>query len=271
MLLARISRWVGWLKAFAGWLLFTSGAYRHLLGGRGVIVLFHRVDDRYPTDPITISTPKFDRFIRFFSRYFEIHPLGGLLSLLAEGQSPERRLAITFDDGYGDNLAVAAPILECHGTRACFFITTACIGSQEVPEWDRAQEIESEWMSWNGVRELRRRGHEIGAHTRTHLDLGQTTGAAAQGEIEGAKRKIEEELGESPLWFAYPFGGRHQMAPDNVALVKALGFRCCLSAYGGVIRGGDDLFALQRTAITGWFVSPYHFGFELLTGRIDQS
>lgn len=265
-----ISRGTRWLKAAAGWLLFQTGVYRRMLDGRAMIVLFHRIDDRYPDNPITSTRSDFERFIRFFTQYFDVVPLNRVLHLLANGEDLSGRISITFDDGYADNAAVAAPIIEKYGARACFFLTTECMGSNRVPPWDQEENIVSEWMTWDQVRSLRRSGYEIGAHTLTHVDLGMVLGEAARDEIEGARNRIESELAEQPTFFAYPFGRREQMAAENVTMVKQLGFACCLSAYGGAVRDGDDPFHLQRTAVTSWFVSPYQFGFELVTGRLDQ-
>jgi len=58
-------------KAVAGWILFRTGLYRRLRRNEAVIVLFHRVSDSYPNDPLTYSTRKFESFVRFsddFSR-----------------------------------------------------------------------------------------------------------------------------------------------------------------------------------------------------------
>jgi peptidoglycan/xylan/chitin deacetylase (PgdA/CDA1 family) len=128
---------------------------------------------------------------------------------------------------------VAAPIIEKFAARACFFITTECMGSDRVPPWDHQEGIVSEWMTWDQVRSLGRSGHEVGAHTMTHVDLGLVRGEAARAEIEGARRRIESELGERPAFFAYPFGRREQIVDENIELVKALGLPAvCLPTEG---------------------------------------
>jgi len=86
------------------------------------------------------------------------------------------------------------------------------------------------------------------------VDLGVTVGRTARDEISEGERRVESELSESPRLFAYPFGGRNQMAEQNIQLVKQLGLRCCVSAYGGTVRAGDDPFRLKRTPISRWFI-----------------
>lgn len=260
-----------WLKTLAGWAVFRSGFYRRLLRGRGVIVLFHRVNDSYPNDPITCSTKDFESFTRFFARFFDVVPLTGMLAALANGDDLGTKLSITFDDGYLGNATIAAPILERNKIRACFFVTTAFIGTDRVPDWDREMNIDTKWMSWDQVRALRAAGHEIGSHTANHVDLGITHGAAAREEIKAGKERVEAELSESSQLFAYPFGGKEQMTEANLSFVRELGLACCVSAHGGTVHAGDDAFRLKRTTISKWFTSPYQFGLELVFGRLEPT
>ena len=256
-------------KAVAGWILFRTGLYRRLRRNEAVIVLFHRVNDAYPNDPLTYSTRNFESFVRFFGRYFEVIPLSVLLGLLDTGTDLAGRLAITFDDGYLGNATIAAPILERRSQRACFFVTTQYVGTNYVPFWDAEKKIQSRWMKWDDVRSLRARGHDVGSHTETHPDLGVISMGDARREIGGGSARLDSELGEYSGLFAYPFGGRKNMSEENQSMLKELGLRCSLSAYGGTVRPGDDPLRLKRITISNWFVSPYQFGFELVTGSLN--
>jgi peptidoglycan/xylan/chitin deacetylase (PgdA/CDA1 family) len=266
-LLTRINAAV---KALVGWFLFRSGIYRMLWRRRAVIVVFHRVNDAIHNDPITCTTTQFERFVRFFARFFEVISLGELLRRLESGEVLPPSLTITFDDGYRGNATIAAPILERHGLRACFFVTTGFIGSDHVPEWDRELGIKTMWMSWDQVRALRAAGHEIGSHTATHIDMGTTPPDRAREEIVTANDRLERELGQASGLFAYPFGAQANMSAANQEMLRASGLRCSLSAYGGTVRAGDDLLKLRRVNISDWFRSPYQFGFELIAGRLEQ-
>jgi peptidoglycan/xylan/chitin deacetylase (PgdA/CDA1 family) len=258
------------VKTLAGWMIFQSGLYRRLLRGRAVIVVFHRINNAYPNDPITCSRPEFERYCAFFATFFDVIPLTELLNRLASGVELGSTLTITFDDGYLGNATIAAPILALHGLRACFFVSTAFIGTSGIPWWDREHGITTQWMTWDQVRGLREAGHEIGSHTATHVNLGEVVGDEARREIAEGDRRLKEELGESAGLFAYPYGGRQHFARENKDLPKELGLRCNVAAYGGTVSTGDDPFALKRTSITKWFTSPYQFGFELVAGRLEQ-
>jgi peptidoglycan/xylan/chitin deacetylase (PgdA/CDA1 family) len=256
------------IKAVAGWILFSTGLFRRFRRDEAVIVLFHRVNDAFPSDPLTVTNAKFEDFVRFFGRYFEVVALTEVLTCLQTGGDLRNKLAITFDDGYRGNATMAAPILEKHGQRACFFVTTDWIGTDHVAWWDAEKNIQTSWMSWDQIRELRKSGHEIGSHTQDHPDLGAIAPEVARREIVGGSARLDAELGEHSGLFAYPYGGKKNMSDANQAVVNQLGLRCCLSAYGGTVRKGDDPLRLKRITITSWFLSPYQFGLEFMLGRL---
>ena len=97
-------------KALAGWVLFRSGIFNRLRRDEAVIVLFHRVNDSYRSDVLTVTNRKFESFVRFFGRYFDVITLTELLRRLEQGESLKGKLVITFDDGYRGNATMAAPM-----------------------------------------------------------------------------------------------------------------------------------------------------------------
>ncbi|MFN2399343.1 MAG: polysaccharide deacetylase family protein [Gemmatimonadaceae bacterium] len=252
------------LKTLLGHLLYRTGLYRRFWRDQAVIVLFHRIDDRYGDDPITSTRDRFKAFCNFFSRYFTIVGLSDLLRLLREGADISRHLVITFDDGYRDNREVAAEYLRERGMPACFFVATGFIGTDETVWWDALRRIRSEWMTWDDVRALRDAGFEIGAHTVTHPDLGVIAGEDARREIFGSKTRVEAELGAPVRHFAYPFGEADQITEANRMLVRDAGLISCLSAHGGCVQPKDDPLRLHRVPVNNWYLSPYQLGFETL-------
>ncbi|HEU4699776.1 MAG TPA: polysaccharide deacetylase family protein [Gemmatimonadales bacterium] len=254
------------LRSACGRLVFQSGLHRRLLRDRAYILLFHRVDDRFPGDPITCSRREFSGYCDFVARHFTVIGLGELLRKHEAGEDLSGHLVITFDDGYRDNRDAAAAELERRGLPACFFIASAFIGSRTVPWWDARLPVAPAWMDWDDVRDLHARGFELGAHTMHHVDLGVVAGADAEREIVGSRERLERETGVLTPFFSYPYGRRHQISEDNRELVRRAGFACCLSAYGGDIRPDADRFRLQRTPVSPWFTSPQHLGLELVRG-----
>ena len=261
----------GSIKSLLGRIVYESRLTAILLRNAAVIVAFHRVQDTAGSDGLTIGVAMFERYCRFFRRHFRVVSLRDLLHRLERGLALDRDLAITFDDGYRDNFENAVPVLEKLSLPATFFVVSQWIGTDVVPWWDRAQGARHPWMTWDQVRSLHRKGFDVGAHTRTHVDLGQVSEAEAREEVVGARLELEGQLAAPVELFAYPYGGRNHLADANRNLVKAAGFRCCCSCFGGVNAVGTDPFHLGRIPISPWYASPHQFGLELALGMSVQS
>jgi peptidoglycan/xylan/chitin deacetylase (PgdA/CDA1 family) len=256
------------IKRLLGGTIFASHLDAVLLRHAAVVVAFHRVQETAePDDGLTVSLRMFERHCRFFRRHFRVVPLLEIVEKLERGQRLDRELAITFDDGYRDNFECALPVLERLSLPATFFVVTQWMGTDVVPWWDKERDVRHPWMSWDQVRALHSKGFDIGAHTRTHVDLGRVSGASAQQEIVGGRFDLERELGAPVALFAYPYGGRHHLSAANRELVKAAGFRCCCACLGGTIATGGSPFHLPRVPISTWHRSPQQFGFEVAFGR----
>ena len=92
--------------------------------GKLTVLTYHRVPLRH--DPLLhedqIDAACFEAHMATISQDFKVMPLGEAIALLRENRLPPKAVAITFDDGYFDNHAVALPILQRHGLTATFFI-----------------------------------------------------------------------------------------------------------------------------------------------------
>lgn len=104
--------------------------YRRLLGpaskGRLIILTYHRVLEA--PDPLLPGEPcanAFARQVDWLRSHMNVMALSDAVDALREGTLPPRAVCITFDDGYANNLTVAAPILQEAGLPATFFVTTS--------------------------------------------------------------------------------------------------------------------------------------------------
>jgi peptidoglycan/xylan/chitin deacetylase (PgdA/CDA1 family) len=110
--------------------------------GRGLTVLmYHRVlpAERcadYPFPSLVMPEAAFDEQMRWLAQRCEVLPVRDAIGARSSGSRP--RVAVTFDDGYADNHELAAPILERHGLRGTFFVTTDFVASGTHLWFDRA-------------------------------------------------------------------------------------------------------------------------------------
>lgn len=113
-------------------------AFKRRYVARGLILIYHRVGED-PVDPwrLCVSPANFARQLELIRDmgFHTVH-VSGLADALRARKLPRRTLAVTFDDGYRDNLDAARPILERYETRATHFATAGYIGLDEPFWWD---------------------------------------------------------------------------------------------------------------------------------------
>ena len=89
------------------------------------VLIFHRVlPEPDPLFPDEVDARRFDELCGWIKSLFVVLKLDDAVNHLRNGTLPARAACITFDDGYADNLLIAAPILQNHGLSATFFVAT---------------------------------------------------------------------------------------------------------------------------------------------------
>lgn len=101
------------------------------------ILTYHRVNDDHDPFFPSVPTEVFERHMAFVAQTYRVMTVEALVDRMQRRALPRNALAITFDDGYRDNLTHAAPILARHGLPATVFLATGFIGTAEVPWVDR--------------------------------------------------------------------------------------------------------------------------------------
>lgn len=102
------------------------------------ILRYHAVVDPancwYASPDICVSSDAFAAHVEYLARHYRVLRLDDAVATLAAGRRlPAGAVAITFDDGYADNLE-AARTLHRHGLTATFYMTAGCIADQQ-PFW----------------------------------------------------------------------------------------------------------------------------------------
>jgi peptidoglycan/xylan/chitin deacetylase (PgdA/CDA1 family) len=106
-------------------------------------------------------------------------------------------LVLTFDDGYASH-DYASKVLDAHGFKGTFFITTGFI----VDTGDANPES----LTPAQVADIARRGHDTEAHTLTHRDLTTLTAARLERELALSQLRLQNMTGQPVRHMAYPFG-----------------------------------------------------------------
>ncbi|MCO6436340.1 MAG: polysaccharide deacetylase family protein [Phycisphaerae bacterium] len=123
-----------------------------------LILLYHRVADT-PSDPqlLAVSPQNFAEQLSALREVFDIVPLGSLC--VARCTRP--RVAITFDDGYADNLHHAKPLLEAAEAPATVFVASGHTDNGYEFWWDELERLVLTPSQWPAPFELRLGGDSI--------------------------------------------------------------------------------------------------------------
>lgn len=140
-----------------------------------------------------------------------------------------------FDDNLSSQLDNAVPQLEANGFTASFYVISHETGDDGFDGF----------MTHAQILDLRSRGFEIGAHTRTHPDLTTLTASQQQAEICGSRQDILSWGVSGITTFAYPFGAYD--ASTN-AVVRSC-FDAAATSNGGYVTPSSDPYQLARQSI----------------------
>ena len=139
------------------------------VGRSAIILTYHRVAD-LDRDPqlLVVSKARFEAQAAMLSTRYRVVSLSSLATDLTKHRLQNRTVAITFDDGYADNLTNARPVLERHMLPATVFVSSGYIGGEQEFWWDEAERItlgrESD-VRWNALMPPEKDAH------REYLDL----------------------------------------------------------------------------------------------------
>lgn len=219
-----------------------SGAFQRRLDAvRGIdaLLMYHRVvpdaSDASTIDPgMYVRASTFERHLEVLQSRWEVTTLSSVLGMPRDDRP---RVALTFDDGWRDNLETAWPILQRRGARGTIFLVTS---------WCEAgQCADGTFIRPHEVRELADAGMEFGAHTMGHPALDAVDPEFARLELEGSKERVSRWTGRPCRVFAYPFG----RSTPQVEKIAAGAFDASVVVGGGWWRRGGDLARLPRIAI----------------------
>lgn len=109
---------------------FSRWMQARLLGG-ALILGYHRISAA-PEDPyeVCVSPEFFDEHLQALKRYTHPVSLSRLVQDLRDGSLRPKTVALTFDDGYADNLYNARPLLEKYEIPATVFVCTGYMGRE---------------------------------------------------------------------------------------------------------------------------------------------
>jgi peptidoglycan/xylan/chitin deacetylase (PgdA/CDA1 family) len=216
-----------------------------------IILMYHIIDESRASleDKYCCTPQRFSGQMAFLRQ--EGYRAVSLESLLAalDGHPPaeEKMVAVTFDDGFACTCRNALPVLVKHQIPATMFVVSDRIGKSN--DWMQSRGFpRRELLTVENLRELGDAGVAVGSHTRTHPRLNEINSARLTDEIRGSKASLEDMLGKSVDYFAYPFGLYNEIVRNEV---EQAGYLAACSTRSGFNRDNLDRFLLRRIEVYG--------------------
>jgi peptidoglycan/xylan/chitin deacetylase (PgdA/CDA1 family) len=166
-----------------------------------VVPVFHRVADDRAND-WTTSTSEFREAIAWLQEHFDLISLEEAQHRIASGKNERPSVSITFDDGYAVNCNYALPLLIDNAIPCTYFVSSGPVLERTNFEHDQAMGNHFASNTVVQLRELAGAGIEIGAHTRTHIDLGRVCDPDRlfRRACHGARRVARRARPANPLF-----------------------------------------------------------------------
>jgi peptidoglycan/xylan/chitin deacetylase (PgdA/CDA1 family) len=126
------------------------------MGDRLIVLMWHNVEGTWCySSPPGAGASGLAHQLRRLKQLATVVPLEDALEALAASRPlPARATAITFDDGYRDNLEIAVPLLEEYGLPATFFLVPGLLSGTVRPWWEILAwgfaHAQSAVVSWEG-------------------------------------------------------------------------------------------------------------------------
>lgn len=183
---------------------------RAAAGPSALVLTYHRVTD-LERDPqlLAVAPTNFENQIAALSAAHRVVSLARLVEELRGGHIVDGTVAVTFDDGYVDNLVNARPVLEAHDVPGTVFVSSGYLGGEREFWWD---ELERTVLStdtdaaWNVLLppsndrqrayiDLDRQVHGLSADEREHvLESARSRFGVAAGTRDSHRVMTGEEV-----------------------------------------------------------------------------
>lgn len=220
------------------------------------ILMYHNVaKSGEKCNSVTVTSEKLEADLNWLREndYRTILPS----ELANEEDLPSNAVLLVFDDGYISNFELLFPLLQKYQMKAAISLIVSS------SEGDAAGHL-----TWDMCREMAQSGLvEFGSHTYA-LHNPESNGnfnadgangiqrrsgekksdfeARVFGDLEKSSARIEEELGQTPIFFAYPYGADE---PDAEEYLRQ-NFRITFLTAGTIADVSNTLYRLPRIPVS---------------------
>lgn len=231
------------IKSFLISITFTLFSIQLWANDNAVILVYHNVSTSTP--PVTSVSPEtFREHMNYLHEHHTVLPLQQIVESLQNNQSlPDKAVAITFDDGYGNIYDNAHPILQEFEFPYTIFVNPPLIGKAHYQlDWQQVKEMASQGVSF-----ANHGNHHTHMLTRENNETEEVWLQRSIDDVQQAEQQLTEKLGYSLKYFAYPYGEFNNKLKKRLTELGYISF----AQHSGAIASYSDFSALPRFPAAG--------------------
>lgn len=210
------------------------------------ILFYHRIADSQLND-WTMTRRDYLMQLDWLQTNFDVVTLEEAQRRAVAPYNERPTVAITFDDGYADNVTNAIPELVRRNLPATYFVATDFVRTGNPFPHDVARGVPLQPNTIDDLCQFAAAGIELGAHTKSHANLGAIGDVdQLRDEIVGSKEQLERWCRVPIRYFSFPFGLPDNTSQKAVDIIREAGFAGFCTAYNAWNWPGMGGFHLRR-------------------------
>ena len=187
------------------------------------VLMYHAVGNEEGEDwpkSLIMKPELFEAHLRYLKEQgYTIVTVAELADRLQSGESVDKYVALSFDDGYKNNYSVVLPLLQKYAAKGSFFVINRDIGDDLH-------------MNETEIKGLIAAGMELGSHTYSHNPLAKIPEKYLVWETDTSRFWLKKKFdGYIVRTLAYPNGSYNDKV---IAAAQKYGFYRALTGHVGV-------------------------------------
>jgi len=226
------------MKKFVFLIIFFFNGLSYSEDHSVIALMYHRFDEpKYQST--SISSELFEKHLKLIEENgFNVLNIKDFLDILINKKKiPKKTLLITVDDAFRSFYNFAFPLLKKYNFPLSVFVSTASVSKDE----------ESDFMSWEMLKEIQKHKGMVFNHTVDHISLLGLSDKMIIDQVTKASNEIKLRLGiDNPKVFSYPYGESSERVEK---ILEELGILVAFSQHSAPLNHNDSLYRLPRFSL----------------------
>ncbi|MDE1152768.1 MAG: polysaccharide deacetylase family protein [Micavibrio sp.] len=204
-----------------------------------VIFVYQRIgEDTQPQSSISVEQFK-EHIKELQTGGYHVLPLDKIIDAIKNGETlPQKTVGLTFEGAWLSTYANALPLLDDADLPFTVFFSTDMAEDGGNPAH----------MTWKHLRDLQKDSRAtLALMPSAYVHMAEQTKDQNAAIINKALTRFKDELGKTPVFFAYPYG---EYSAELKKQMEGYAFKAVFGEQSGVVHAKSDFEALPRFTMT---------------------